>query len=162
MGQEDLAIHLRDTGGPVPDTGNPQSFHVSGYNAAAQAFSKMRDYCVTPTHLNGLYLRIMYTTVLLAVQAQTNRHPANTHYSTLLANSTRLKNSGSKEEEMKLLIPIHYVSAGIAHLGQGDYRQAAISFMNTPFEFHNSGIVLGQNFERSVANGNDIAIYGGL
>ena len=162
MGQEDLAVHLLDTGGPVPDTGNSQSFNVSGYNAAAQAFSKMRDYCVTPTHLNGLYLRMMYTTVLQAVHAQAFHYPANTHYSALLANSTRLKNSGSKEEEMKQLIPIHHVSAGIAHLGQGEYRHAAVSFMSTPFEFHNSGIVLNQNFERTVANGNDIAIYGGL
>lgn len=161
MGQEDLAIHYLETGGLVHDAANPSS-SGTGYNSASQAFSKMRDFCVTPSHLNGLYLRVMYTTVLQAAQAQLNGLPAIHYYNVLLANSNRLKSSGSKEEEMKLVMPIHHVIAGIAHIGQGDYRQAARAFMHTPFEYHNSGPVLGQNMERSVANGNDVAIYGGL
>ncbi|MFP3733087.1 hypothetical protein SB690_20215, partial [Bacillus sp. SIMBA_006] len=42
MGQEDLAMHHLLTGGPAPDPENPQA--MSGYLAAYQGFSKMRDY----------------------------------------------------------------------------------------------------------------------
>ncbi|CAK1356542.1 COP9 signalosome complex subunit 1 [Cercospora beticola] len=162
MGQEDLATHLLETGGPIPDPSNPQSVSTSGYNAAFQAFGKMRDYCTMPTHMNSMYLRLIYTSVLQAVQAQLNGGLANTQFGGLLANATRLRNSGSKEEEMKQVIPIYHVGTGIAHLGHSEYYQAAAAFLQTPFDFHNSGVVLGQNFERTVANANDVAIYGGL
>ncbi|KAI5357317.1 putative proteasome component (PCI) domain, winged helix DNA-binding domain superfamily [Septoria linicola] len=162
MGQEDLATHLLDTGGPIPDPTNPQSVTSAGYNAAYQAFGKMRDYCTTPTHMNSMFLRLIHTSLLQAVQAQLNGGSASSLLGALLSNANRLKNSGSKDEEMKLLMPIHHVSTGIAHLGLGDYRAAASSFLHTPFDFHNSGAVLGQKFERNVANGNDVAIYGGL
>ncbi|KAF2206547.1 hypothetical protein CERZMDRAFT_52864 [Cercospora zeae-maydis SCOH1-5] len=162
MGQEDLATHLLETGGPIADPSNPQSMSTSGYNAAFQAFGKMRDYCTMPTHMNSMYLHLMYTSVLQAAQAQLNGGSANSQLGGLLSNATRLRNSGGKEEEMKQVIPIYHVGTGTAHLGLGDYRHAAAAFLKTPFAFHNQGTVLGQNFERTVANANDVAIYGGL
>lgn len=163
MGQEDLANHHLLTGGPVPDPNNPTTLHRTGYYAAMEAFGRMRDYCNTPTHISSMHLRMIYTALVQAVHAQqiggTNGAG---HFSTAQINGGRLKTSGVKEEEQAKLTPIACVAVGIAHLGLGDYRGAALAFMSTPFEYHNLGPVHGTDFERLVASANDVAIYGGL
>ncbi|KAF7192167.1 COP9 signalosome complex subunit 1 [Pseudocercospora fuligena] len=162
MGQEDLATHLLLTGGPIPDPTNPQSLNSSGYNAAFQQFGKMRDYCTTPTHINAMNLRLVYTAILQTVSAQLQGNSATMHLQSLSVNGSRLRSSGVKEEEQSKLTPLMRVSFGIASLGQGHYTDAAKSFLATPFEYHNLGPVQNIDFERSVANANDVAIYGGL
>lgn len=163
MGQEDLANHHLATGGPVPDPSNPATLHRTGYYAAMEAFGKMRDYCNTPTHISSMHLRVVYTAFVQAVHAQ---HIAGAsaagHFSTAQLNGARLRSSGVKEEEQAKLTPIACVAMGIAHLGLGEYRTAALSFMATPFEYHNLGPVFGSDFERLLASANDVAIYGGL
>ncbi|EME80516.1 COP9 CSN1 signalosome subunit 1, partial [Pseudocercospora fijiensis CIRAD86] len=162
MGQEDLATHLLLTGGPVPDPTSPQSLNSSGYNAAYNQFGKMRDYCTTPTHINAMNLRLLYTSVLQTVSAQLRGNSATMHLQSVLINGVRLRSSGVKEEEQSKLTPLMCVSVGIANLGQGHYTEAAKSFLATSFDYHNLGPVQNIDFERSVANANDVAIYGGL
>lgn len=163
MGQEDLANHHLLTGGPVPDPSNPNTIHRTGYYAAMEAFGRMRDYCNTPTHISSMHLRVVYTAFVQAVHAQ---HIGGSngagHFSAAQLNGARLRSTGVKEEEQAKLTPIACVATGIAHLGLGEYRTAALAFMATPFEYHNLGPVFGSNFERLLASANDVAIYGGL
>ncbi|SMR55508.1 unnamed protein product [Zymoseptoria tritici ST99CH_1A5] len=162
MGQEDLANYHLETGGPVPDPTNASSLATSGYNAAYQAYGKMRDYCTTPIHVAAMNLRLAYTAFLQAVHAQATGNSGATHFNAALINANRLRSAGVKEEEEAKLLPIVHVAAGIASLSTGDYRSAALSFMSAPFEYHNLGSVHGTNFERAIATANDVAIYGGL
>ena len=162
MGQEDLATHLLLTGGPVPDPSNPQSHSSAGYNAAYQAFGKMRDYCTTPTHVASMTLRLAYTAVLMAVSAQQTGSSPVMHLNSALANANRIRTVGVKEEEMAKLTPIMHAGIGIANLGLGAYRDAAIAFLATPHDYATAGSVHGTDFTRAVASGNDVAIYGGL
>lgn len=163
MGQEDLANHHVATGGPVPDHSSVGGIHRAGYNAAMEAFAKMRDYCNTPTHISAMHLRMIYTSFVQAVHAQQilGMNGAG-HFSGAQINSGRIKTAGVKEEEQAKLTPIASVSIGIAYLGLSEYRNAALAFMSTPFEYHNLGPVHGSDFERLLASANDVAIYGGL
>jgi COP9 signalosome complex subunit 1 len=84
------------------------------------------------------------------------------HFNSAINNAQRIRTVGVKEEDMVKLTPIMHVAVGIAYLGQGNYRDAAISFLATPTEYATLGPVYGIDFTKTVASGNDIAIYGGL
>ena len=166
MGQEDLATHLLLTGGPtaqpVAENEQPQSAATVGLNAAYGAYGKMREFCTTPTHIAGLFLRLLHTATIQAVSAQQSGTSGNTFLSTVLTNSNRLRGVGAKDEEMAKLNPIAYASSGVAQLGSGNYREATEAFLAVPFDLTLNGSVHNFNFTRSIASGNDIAIYGGL
>ncbi|KAK4539524.1 hypothetical protein LTR36_010869 [Oleoguttula mirabilis] len=162
MGQEDIATHLLLTGGPLPDPANAQSLNSSGYNAAYQAFGRMRDYCTTPTHIASMTLRLIYTASLQAVSAQQQHSSALPYFNSVLANAGRLRSVGVKEEEQVKLTPIASAAAGIAHLSLGNYSEAAATLLGTPFEYNTLGTVHGADFGKAMASANDLAIYGGL
>lgn len=162
MGQEDIAIHHLLTGGPVPDPSNPQTLSSSGYNAAWLAFGKMRDYCTTPTHVNSMNLRQLHTSFVQAAAAQLSGQSQGLAYSTVNNHASRLLRSGVKDEEQSKLNPIAHVAQGIALLGSAEYRAAANAFIQTPFEYHNLGVVHNMEVEKQLATANDVAIYGGL
>ena len=157
MGQEDLAMHLLATGGPSPNDTSP-----AGYAAAYQAFGKMRDYCTTPTHINGLTLRLVYTALIQGVAAQQAGGAPASNWSSVLANAGRLRATGVREEEQAKLTPISHVTSGLAQLALGAYREAATVFLRTPVNYHRLGPVHGIDPERSIATANDVAVYGGL
>ena len=162
MGQEDLANHLLSTGGPVPDPSNPASQTSSGYHAAYQAFGKMRDFCTTPTHVASMTLKLLYTALLHSVAAQQQGASPVLHLNSTLTNASRIRTVGVKEEDMIRLTPIMHTVVGIANLGLGSYKEAAIAFLACPPEYATLGSVHGTDFTKAVASGNDIAIYGGL
>jgi COP9 signalosome complex subunit 1 len=166
MGQEDLATHLLLTGGPAaqPTAENeqPQAAATVGLNAAYGAFGKMREYCTTATHTASMILRLLQTATIQAVSAQQSGTSGNSFLSTVHTNSNRLRNVGVKDEEMAKLTPVAYASSGVAHLGSGNYRDAAEAFLAVPFDLTLTGSVHNFNFTRSIASANDIAIYGGL
>lgn len=162
MGQEDLAIHFLHSGGPPLDPSNPQSATSAGYNAAYQAFQKMRDYCTTPTHIAGMTVRLLYTSLLLAVSSQQTGGSPIMNFNTAITTANRIRTVGVKEEEMAQLTPIMHAGIGIANLGQGNYLQAATAFLVTPLEYATLGPVHKVDFPRAVASGNDLAVYGGL
>jgi COP9 signalosome complex subunit 1 len=83
-------------------------------------------------------------------------------WNSVLVNAGRLRNAGVREEEQFKLTPISFVVSGIAHMGLGDYQMAAESFLHAPFTYHNIGPIHGDDFEKKVANANDVAVYGGL
>ncbi|KAK5173319.1 uncharacterized protein LTR77_002000 [Saxophila tyrrhenica] len=162
MGQDDLAAHQLSTGGPVPDPNDPHSQHTSGYNAAYQAYGKMRDYCTTPTHIASMTLRLIYTSLLQAVSSRQAGGSPTMYYNTAVSNAHRIRTIGVKEEEMDRLVPIMNASLGIAYLGNGSYRDAASYLLSTHQDYATLGAVHNTDFPRMVASGNDIAVYGGL
>lgn len=166
MGQEDLATHLLLTGGPAPQAASeneqPQSASNVGLGAAYQAFGKMRDYCNTPTHVASMTLRLLHTATIQAVSALQSGSPAHVYFNAVLASANRLRNVGAKDEEMVKLNPISYATAGVAQLSSGNYWNAADSFLAVPFDLVQAGSLHNFEFTRSIASGNDIAIYGGL
>ena len=166
MGQEDLATHLLLTGGPAPqptsENEQPQSAANVGLNAAYGAFGKMRDYCTTPTHVASMTIRLLHTAVIQAVSALHAGASANTYFNAVVANANRLRSAGSKDEEIVKLLPISYAATGVAQLTSGNYKDAAQSFLAVSFDLTSAGPVHNFDFTRSIASGNDIAIYGGL
>ncbi|WPH01381.1 Hypothetical protein R9X50_00422600 [Acrodontium crateriforme] len=162
MGQEDLATHHLSTGGPVVDPAHSIPAASTGYHAAYGAYSKMREYCTTPAHIASLTLNLIYTSFIQAVSAQQLGFAPNSHFSTANLLCGRVRNAGVKEEEQRRLTPIALASSGIAYLGLGQYQDAANSFVKVPFEYHTLGQVQGTDFSKTVASGNDVAIYGGL
>lgn len=162
MGQEDLATHQLETGGPPPDPVHPANQSNLGYNAAYQAFGKMRDYCNTPTHIASMTLRLLYTNIVHAISMQTLGLNASLQLGQIAANAGRLRTIGVKEEEQVKLTPIANACIGIANLALGQYRDAAHAFMTTPFEYRELGVVQTMDFTKLVASANDIAVYGGL
>nr|POE51736.1 cop9 signalosome complex subunit 1 [Quercus suber] len=163
MGQEDLAMHQLSTGGPSYDpTSLATSQANSGYNAAYQAFGRMRDYCNTPAHIASMTLRMTYTNIVHAVSAQSDGNNAAIHFSNVLTSASRLRSVGVRDEEQVKLTPIACVCIGIAHMGHGDYRDAATSFLATPFSYRDLGPVFTMDFTRLAASPSDVAIYGGL
>lgn len=161
MGQEDLATHLLLTGGPPPPETSSQHQQY-GLAVAYAAFGKMRDFCTTPTHIAGMTLRLLFTSLVQAMWAmQTGGSPTG-HLAAVGAHASRLRSVGVKDEEQVLLNPLSAASAGIAHLAQAQYRDAALFFLAVPFELTSHGPVLGFDFCRSAAAANDIAVYGGL
>jgi len=162
MGQDDLAAHQLNTGGPLPDPSDPQTLQAAGYNAAYQAYSKMRDYCTTPTHVASMTLRLVYTCLLQAISSQQTGFSPTMNYNQAMSNAHRIKSVGVKEEEMARLLPIMNAALGIAHMGLANYSDAAGYFLTTHHSYATLGDVHSTNFPRLVATGNDIAIYGGL
>lgn len=172
MGQEDMASHLLATGGPPKQPPQPvpaddqqqqqQDNTPKGYNAAYQAYGKMRDYCTTPSHIASMTLRLIYTSLLQTVSAQQLGNPVSAHANAVVLNTVRLRGVGVKPEEQARLDPISYAMEGIGRLAQGDYRSAAKSFLQTAPEYSTLGPVAATDFTRAAATGNDIAIYGGL
>ncbi|KAK3630324.1 hypothetical protein LTR56_017500 [Elasticomyces elasticus] len=162
MGQEDLATHHLITGGPPPDPNTVQQLGGSGYSAAYLAFSKTRDYCTTPSHMASMMLRLIYTALLQAVSSMQAGGSSGGNFANTLSNCSRLRSSGVKAEEQVKLEPIAAAMSGISLLGQGNYRDAATTFLSTPIAYNTLGAVHGTDFGRAIASANDIAIYGGL
>lgn len=167
MGQEDLATHILLTGGPLPSQKEEESTKqtsqaASGYAAAYSAFAKMRDFCTTPTHIAGMTLRLLFTSIIQAVSAYQSGHSPQGHFSSLSAQASRLSSTGVKAEEEIRLKPVWSAARGIAQLGQSQYRDAAFSFLQANFTLASNGSIHGFDFCRTCASANDIAIYGGL
>ena len=162
MGQEDLAMHHLVTGGPLPNPNNPQTLSTAGYLSAYHGFTKMRDYCVTPTHVASMTLHLVYTALVQAVSAQQSATSPVLHFNSAMSASNRLRTVGVKEEEQVKLTPISCVTASIAQIGLGNFREAAAALLITPFDYTTQGVVHNRDWSKAVASGNDVAIYGGL
>ena len=161
IGQEEVALHHLRTGGPSsPDDSSPAT--PSGFVAAARGFTAIRDYCSVPDHVAGMNLHSAYTSILQAVAAQQMGQNARTHWQSAAAHASRLYILGLRQEEQAELTPIVEVVTGIAALGEEAYSFAANEFIHLPSRYVNLGPIHGRDFARTVATGNDVAIYGGL
>ncbi|GFF38575.1 COP9 signalosome complex subunit 1 [Aspergillus udagawae] len=127
MGNEDLGLHYHQIGNLV---------------AASKAYSRMRDYCTTPSHIASMLLKIINVAIERGdwLSVQSNVH--------------RLRNLQSKPEEQAKNQPKMSAALGLSQLHSGSYLDAANSFLTTDPS-------LGDSYNEVVTS-NDVAVYGGL
>ena len=127
MGNEDLGSHYYRIG----DLGN-----------AVKAYSRMRDYCTTSAHIASTAFRIISVAIeqrnWLAVQSQV----------------TKIRNLQMKPDDQARTQPKVQAAMGLQQMCSGDYRDAAMNFLNTD-------PTLGETYN-DVLTSNDVAVYGGL
>ncbi|KAK9578349.1 hypothetical protein V6Z92_009027 [Aspergillus fumigatus] len=127
MGNEDLGLHYHQIGNLV---------------AASKAYSRMRDYCTTPSHIASMLFKIINVAIERGdwLSVQSNVH--------------RLRNLQSKPEEQAKNQPKISAALGLSQLHSGSYLDAANSFLTTDPS-------LGDSYNEVVTS-NDVAVYGGL
>lgn len=127
MGNEDLGQHYHQIGDLVN---------------ASKAYTRMRDYCTTPTHIASMLLKIINVAIergdWLSVQS----------------NVQRLRNLQSKPEEQARNQPKMSAALGLSQLHLDSYLDAATSFISIE-------PTLGDSYNE-VMSSNDVAVYGGL
>jgi len=127
MGNEDLGNHYYDTGDLV---------------SAAKAYSRMRDYCTTPTHIASMLFKLIKVSIEREdwMNVQSNVH--------------RLRNISARPEDQARNQPKIMAAMGLALMHARSYVEAANSFLSTDFS-------LADTFN-AVMTPNDVAVYGGL
>ncbi|RAK76442.1 COP9 signalosome complex subunit 1 [Aspergillus fijiensis CBS 313.89] len=127
MGNEDLGQHY---------------YLIGDLTSASKAYSRMRDYCTTPTHIISMLFKIINVAIERGdwLSVQSNVH--------------RLRNLQSKQDEQSKVQPKLSTALGLSQLHSGSYLDAANSFLNT-----DPG--LGDSYTE-VLTSNDVAVYGGL
>ncbi|XHG02553.1 hypothetical protein AWENTII_005901 [Aspergillus wentii] len=127
MGNEDLGLHYHQIGDLV---------------GASKAYSRMRDYCTTPSHIASMLFKIINVAIERGdwLSVQSNVH--------------RLRNLQSKPEEQTKNQPKMNAALGLSQLHSGSYLDAAHSFLGTDAN-------LGASYNEVITS-NDVAVYGGL
>ncbi|KKK13951.1 COP9 signalosome complex subunit 1 [Aspergillus ochraceoroseus] len=127
MGNEDLGQHYHQIGDLV---------------SAFKAYSRMRDYCTTPSHIASMLFKIINVAIergdWLSVQSHVSR----------------LRGLQSKQEEQAKNQPKMSAAMGLSQLHSGSYLEAANSFLATDPSLSDS--------YNEVLTSNDVAVYGGL
>lgn len=127
MGNEDLGQHYHQIGDQV---------------SASKAYTRMRDYCTTPTHIASMLLKI------------TNVAIERGDWLSVQSNVQRLRNLQSKPDEHTKNKPKMSAALGLSQLHLDAYLDAANSFLSTES-------TLGDSYNE-VISPNDVAVYGGL
>ncbi|KAL3479032.1 CSN complex subunit 1 [Aspergillus californicus] len=127
MGNEDLGQH----------------YHQVGDLASAfKAYSRMRDFCTTPSHIASMLFKIISVAIergdWLSVQSHVQR----------------LRSQQLKQEEVLKNQPKQLAAMGLSQLHSGSYIEAANSFLAAEPS-------LGDSYNEIISS-NDVAVYGGL
>ncbi|KAK5274165.1 hypothetical protein LTR99_000578 [Exophiala xenobiotica] len=127
MGNEDLGTHY---------------YTIGDLNNAVKAYSRMRDYCTTSTHIASTAFRIVAVAIeqknWLAVQSQVHK----------------VRNLQMKPDDVIRNQPKAQAAMGLQQMSIGEYREAATSFLNVDAS-------IGDSYS-DVISSNDVAVYGGL
>ncbi|KIW19974.1 hypothetical protein PV08_00549 [Exophiala spinifera] len=127
MGNEDLGTHY---------------YTIGDLTNAVKAYSRMRDYCTTASHIAATAFRIIAVAIeqknWLAVQSQVHK----------------IRNLQMKAEDAKRTFPKMQAAMGLQQMSMGEYLEAALTFLNIDATISDS--------YREVISSNDIAVYGGL
>lgn len=127
MGNEDLGSHYHQIGDLI---------------SASKAYSRMRDYCTTTSHIASMLFKIINLSIERGdwLSVQSNVH--------------RLRNLQSKPEEQAKSQPKASAALGLSQLQSGSFLDAANSFLATDPN-------LGDSYNEIISS-NDVAVYGGL
>ena len=127
MGNEDLGSHF---------------YSIGDLSSATKAYSRMRDYCTTPSHIASTAFRLILVSIeqenWLAVQSQVHK----------------IRNLQMKQEDATRNQPKTAAAMGLQQMAAGEYRDAALSFLSTDPSLSDS--------YNEVLTSNDVAVYGGL
>ncbi|KAI1618278.1 26S proteasome regulatory subunit N7 [Exophiala viscosa] len=127
MGNEDLGTHY---------------YTIGDLTNAVKAYSRMRDYCTTSTHIASTAFRIVAVAIeqknWLAVQSQVHK----------------IHNLQMKQEDQVRNQPKVQAVMGLQQMSIGEFHEAATSFLMTEPN-------LGDSYSE-IISANDVAVYGGL
>lgn len=135
MGQEDIGRHF---------------FEIADYNNAYKALSRMREYCTTAKQIAQMTLKLLRVCMF------------NHNYTVVHSYQQKIQTLQMSDEEKAKFDPILAACAGLAHLKQDHYPEAATSFLSVHHSFITPEPQAGINFQREVISPNDVAVYGGL
>ena len=125
-------------------------YAVGDYGTAHKAYMRMREHCTSPKHLADMTLRLLLVSI------------AQKSWLTVQSHIAKVDSTQVKGDDKTKLEPIVSACAGLAHMGNQNYRDAAASFIATPPAFLSLEPAAGVTWQREVITGNDIAVYGGL
>lgn len=135
MGQEDMARHF---------------FEIADFTNAFKALSRMREYCTTAKQIAQMTLKLLRVCMF------------NHNYTVVHSYQQKVQTLQMSDEEKAKYDPILAACAGLAHLKQAHYPEAATSFLSVHHSFITPEPQAGINFQREVISPNDVAVYGGL
>lgn len=137
MGHDDLGQHFHRTGDLIN---------------SVKAYSRMRDYCTTPSHVVIMNLRLISVSIdqgnWLAVQT----------------NVQKLRSPGQQFAEAQRLTAKLSAAMGLAFLASGNYKEAAQEFIEADPRMVQARLddPADEEAYNEVMTPNDIAVYGGL
>ncbi|QDS71962.1 hypothetical protein FKW77_001138 [Venturia effusa] len=135
MGQEDIGNHY---------------FQIADYNNAFKAFAKMREFCTTSKQIAQMTLKLLRVCMF------------NYNYVVVHSYQQKVQTLQMSDDEKAKYDPILAACAGLSHLKQDHYAEAASSFLSVHHSFITPEPQAGINFQREVISPNDVAVYGGL
>ncbi|KAI9838572.1 MAG: hypothetical protein M1819_004884 [Sarea resinae] len=115
---------------------------IGDLSQAYKCYSRMRDYCTTPKNVFDMNMRLVVTCI-----EQGN-------WMSVLSNVQKIQNLLHNPDDEAKFQPYVCASRGLAQLGAGNYKEAAVSFLRTDPS-------LGSQFKH-VLTSNDVAVYGGI
>lgn len=130
-----------------------QHYHRIGeLSNSSRAYSKMRDYCTTPSHIVIMYLRL------------TNVSIDHNNWLAVQSNVQKLRSQMQKYPDNERIAAKLSAAMGLAHLASGLYKEATENFIEADPRMVSAKLD-DPNDEESyneVITPNDIAVYGGL
>ena len=137
MGYDDLGQHYHRVGALAEST---------------KAFTRMRDFCTTPSHVVIMKLRLLNVSIdqrnWVAVQT----------------NVASIRQANPKSVELEKIAAKLSAAMGLSHMGLGNYREAAREFLNTDPRMAGAkpDDPADEESYSEVMTPNDVAVYGGL
>ena len=137
MGYDDLGQHLH---------------RIGDLSDSARTFGKMREFCTTPSHVVIMKLRILNVSI-----DQRN-------WVSVQTNVGGMRQAGPKSIETDKIAAKLSAAIGLAHMGVGNYREAARELLNTDPRMAGAKPDDPADDESysEVMTPNDVAVYGGL
>ena len=137
MGYDDLGQHYH---------------HIGDLPNSTKAFTRMRDFCTTPSHVIIMKLRMLHVAI-----EQQNWISVQTTVSTI-------RQGGHKQSEVDKISAKLSAATGLAALASGQYAEAAGEFLKTDPRMATAKMDDPADEEsfNEVMTPNDIAVYGGL
>ncbi|KAF2110141.1 COP9 signalosome-like protein complex subunit 1 [Lophiotrema nucula] len=124
-------------------------YAIGDLSNAHKAYYRMREHCTSNKHLTDMSLRLVYVSIAQKAWMGAQSHLA------------KIDAAGKGDDKTKLE-PIVSAVLGLTHMGAGNLREAANSFIGTSPNYLSLEATAGIVWQREVVSGNDIAVYGGL
>jgi COP9 signalosome complex subunit 1 len=135
MGTEDLGNHF---------------VTIGNFQDAYRAYNKMREYCTTSKQIAQMTFKLLHLSVLQRNWGATQSY------------QLKMQALQLGEQERAQYDPIMEACSGLAHLNQGNYREAATAFLKVDQSYTTPLEQAGITFQREIISPNDVAVYGGL
>lgn len=125
-------------------------YAIGDYSNSHKSYMKMRESCTSNKHLADMTLRLVYVSI------------AQKSWLTVQSNLAKVDAAQLKGDDKTKLEPIVSACTGLAHMCNGNFKEAATNFLGTSPAFLTTEPAAGITWQKEVLSGNDVAVYGGL